>query len=416
MRFNSPKVLSKWWEALRPRSPPTARWHQEATAVSRTFLHAVSARSEHEVSAGIADPIRVLVAHDRAAVRQEYRRVLLETDVSHDIAAFRELRGRSAQRARPSGTAALFGMRCFEVIECGHAEEAVVLARRAAEEHRPFAVAFIDAQGWAGDGVWAAARIRETDPAVEIALCADRPDLDLRDVGALVPPEEKVSYLRASTPSSDMRHTAIALASKWLAERRVVRLAYFDTLTQLPNREHFRNRLSSAIESARRQSRVLALLYLDLDKFKRVNDTFGHAAGDDLLGVVASRLRHSLRCEENARDSRGAIPRPGDLARLSGDEFAALLPTLSTTRDAAYVAQRLIQAVGKPVQVAQRSVAITPSVGIAIYPKDGSDATTLLRSADAAMYFAKRRNPGTFAFFDPTMTAAPPLLCEQSLK
>jgi diguanylate cyclase (GGDEF)-like protein len=306
-------------------------------------------------------------------------------------------------------------MRCFEVITCARAEEAVALARRAAQQHRPFAVAFIEVQGSACEGVWAPTLIRETDPAVEIVLCTTCAHLDLRDVAALVPPEEKVSYLRASCPSNDLRQTAIALTSKWLAERRIVRLAYFDTLTQLPNREHFRSRVATAIESARRQNRMLALLYLDLDKFKRINDIFGHAAGDDLLGVVAGRLRHGLRCEENVGYCRRAIVRPGDLARLSGDEFAALLPNLTTTRDAGLVAQRLIRTVGKPVQLARRSVAVTPSVGIAIYPRDGSDVTTLLRSADAAMYFTKRRSPGTFEFFDPTMNAAAPSLGERLL-
>ena len=98
-----------------------------------------------------------------------------------------------------------------------------------------------------------------------------------------MPPEEKLSYLQKPFHPHEVRQATIALASKWRAERRIVRLAYFDTLTGLPNREQSRTRLLGAIEAAKAQSRTLAVLYLDLDNFKRVNDTLGHAAGDELL-------------------------------------------------------------------------------------------------------------------------------------
>jgi diguanylate cyclase (GGDEF)-like protein len=195
----------------------------------------------------------------------------------------------------------------------------------------------------------------------------------------------------------------IALASKWLAERRVVRLAYFDALTELPNREQFRNRLSSAVERARQQSRRLALLYLDLDNFKFINDTFGHSAGDELLRAVANRLRNSLRITDGVGTGRCAIARAGDVARLGGDEFTAMLTDVRNSRDAAAVAVRLIAAIRRPLRIAGSSVAVTPSVGIALYPKDGTDGETLLRNADAAMYCAKGRRPGTYSFFDPAM-------------
>ena len=198
---------------------------------------------------------------------------------------------------------------------------------------------------------------------------------------------------------------SIALGSKWRAERRIVKLAYFDTLTGLPNREQSRNRLVGAVDAAKEHGRILAVLYLDLDNFKRVNDTLGHAVGDELLRVVASRLRDSLRYGDSI-GSESTASRPGDLARLGGDEFLVLLPTLQSPEDAAIVAERLIRSLGDPVQLALNSLVITPSVGIAIYPRDGSDAETLLRNADLAMYFAKRKSAGTFAFYDPSMNSA----------
>jgi len=326
--------------------------------------------------------VRVLVAHEDATIRETYRRILLETAVNHNIAAFRELRSR------------FFRRKSFEVICCGRAEEAVALAQEAAGQQRPFAIAFIGVRAGGCSGTSAAARIREADPGVEIVLCSTGSALDALECGGFIPPEDKLSHLASDSPASEVRQMVIALASKWLAERRVVRLAYFDPLTELPNREQFRNTLSSAIERARQQSRQLALLYLDLDKFKKVNDTFGHAAGDELLRAVAKRLRNSLRSDDGV-----GYARAGDVARLGGDEFTAMLPDIRNSRDAAQVAQRLIDAIRQPVRIAGNCwVAVTPSIGIAIYPKDGTDGETLLRNADAAMYLTKGKLPGTYPF------------------
>jgi diguanylate cyclase (GGDEF)-like protein len=245
------------------------------------------------------------------------------------------------------------------------------------------------------------------DPDVEIVLCAGGAEMDPLEIGGLVPPEEKLSYLPTSASPGEVRQMIIALSSKWLAERRIVRVAHFDSLTRLPNREQFRHRLSQALEAARHQNLPLGVLYLDLDQFKDVNDTLGHAAGDQLLCAVARRLRDNLRYERSGGLHNGAsVSRPGDLARLGGDEFVALLPGLRTVSDAARVAERLITSVREPVQLAGTAIVVTPSVGIAIYPKDGANSETLLRNADAAMYCAKRRRPGTYSFFEPGMNEA----------
>ena len=278
--------------------------------------------------------------------------------------------------------------------------------KEALAQERPFAVIFLDMRMPPGaDGVWAATRIRELDPAVEIVICTAYSDTDPCEMGGIVPPEDKLSYLQKPFHPHEVRQMTIALASKWRAERRIVRLAYFDTLTGLPNREQSHTRLKGALQTARELARTLAVLYLDLDNFKRVNDTLGHAAGDELLCVVANRLRASLRYSDfGIRDSSSSA-RPGDIARLGGDEFMVLLPNLRSSADAGVVAERLIDALREPVQLAQNTLVITPSVGIAVYPQDGSDAETLLRNADLAMYFAKRKTPGSCAFFDVSMNA-----------
>jgi diguanylate cyclase (GGDEF)-like protein len=354
-------------------------------------------------------PIRVLVVDDEPEVRDAYRQILAASEASLEMTGFHELRSRlfrkdPAQSPRPRTAARLAG---FEPVFCDQAQEAVAAVKNALAHEQPFAVVFLDMRMPPGkDGVWAATQIRELDPAVEIVICTAYSDTDPCEIGSYVPPEDKISYLQKPFHPHEVRQMTIALASKWRAERRIVKLAYFDTLTGLPNREQSRNRLAGALESAKQNGRSLAVLYLDLDNFKRVNDTLGHAAGDQLLCVVAERLRSSLRygAESDANGAAGS-PRAGDIGRLGGDEFLVLLPNLRSTVDAGGVAERLILALREPIQLASNSIVVTPSVGIAIHPQDGSDAETLLRNADLAMYFSKRRSPGTHAFFDVSMNA-----------
>ena len=352
--------------------------------------------------------IRVLVVDDEAEIRDAYRQILLESDSSSEMAGFRELRSRlfkkttsETHRTRTASRATV-----FETVFCDQASAAVAAVKDGLARNEPFALVFLDVRMPPGqDGVWAATQIRELDPAVEIVICTAYSDADPGEIGGFVPPEDKLSYLQKPFHPHEIRQMTIALGSKWRAERRIVRLAYFDTLTGLPNREQSHNRLVGALQAAKEKGGHLAVLYLDLDNFKRVNDTLGHAAGDELLCVVADRLRTSLRYGTDSSAAVANSARLGDIARLGGDEFMVLLPSLRNTLDAGGVAERLILALREPIQLASNSLVVTPSVGIAIYPHDGTDAATLLRNADLAMYFAKRRSAGTFAFFDVSMNA-----------
>jgi diguanylate cyclase len=353
-------------------------------------------------------PIRVLVVDDEDEVRDAYRQILAEADVTRDLAAFHDLRTRLFRKADAPAPAAQTTPRgaTFDPVFCDGAETAVAAVKDALAQEQPFAVVFLDMRMPPGpDGIWAAARIRELDPAVEIVICTAYSDVDPCEIGGIVPPEEKLSYLQKPFHPHEVRQMTIALASKWRAERTVVKLAYFDALTGLPNREQSRNRLVGAIEAARQHERTLAVLYLDLDNFKRVNDTLGHAVGDELLQVVAARLRHSLRYSDSRSSDSSAVARPGDLARLGGDEFLVLLPNIRKPADAGVIAERIIGALRVPMQLAMNSLVVTPSVGIATFPNDGTDAETLLRNADLAMYFSKRKSPGTYSFYDAAMNA-----------
>jgi len=351
-------------------------------------------------------PIRVLIADDEAEVRDAYRQILFEADMSSETAVFHNLRERLfskppeqlAKNLSPSDTA-------FAPVFCGGAEAAVAAVREALAADDPFAVAFLDMRMPPGpDGVWAAARIRELDPAIEIVVCTAYSDVDPRDIGAMVPPEEKLSYLQKPFHPHEIRQMTISLASKWRSEHRIVKLAYFDALTGLPNREQSRNRLNTALAAAKQHQRMLAVLYLDLDKLKRVNDTLGHAVGDELLCLVAARLRTSLRADDTVEELPGA--RSSHIARLGGDEFIVILPNIRSADDAAAVAARLISELQEPMRLAQHTLVVTPSIGVSMFPGDGVEADTLLRNADLAMYFAKRKGPGMSAFFDASMNDA----------
>jgi diguanylate cyclase len=353
--------------------------------------------------------IRVLVADDEAEVRDAYRQILLEADMSGETAMFRNLRERLFAKGAPEQMAKQLGARntLFAPVFCDGAEAAVAAVRESIASDDPFAVVFLDMRMPPGpDGVWAAQRIRELDPAIEIVVCTAYSDVDPGEIGGIVPPEEKLSYLQKPFHPHEVRQMSISLASKWRAEHRIVKLAYFDALTGLPNREQSRSRLSSAIAAAQENERMMAVLYLDLDNFKRVNDTLGHAVGDELLTVVAARLRHSLRSNDGPGRDLESSSRSNHIGRLGGDEFIVLLPNIRSAEDAAAAAARLIADLQAPMRLALHSLVITPSVGISLYPSDGLDVDTLLRNADLAMYFAKRKGPGMHAFFEAAMNDA----------
>lgn len=171
------------------------------------------------------------------------------------------------------------------------------------------------------------------------------------------------------------------------ALERIRGLAYEDSLTGLANRKAFTNQLRRSVEESRRLNRQFGLLFVDLDAFKRINDSLGHAAGDALLKEVARRFENTLR----GGDVVGVGP---GVSRLGGDEFTVLVNNLDTPHSAVCVAERLLRALGEPVQLMGREVFARASIGIAVYPEDGLDSTDLLRHADAAMYESKRLRRG----------------------
>ena len=186
------------------------------------------------------------------------------------------------------------------------------------------------------------------------------------------------------------------------AEEQIAQMAYFDVLTNLPNRYLFKDRLNQAILYAEKYKKLLAIIYLDLDEFKRVNDTFGHNFGDKILQAVSDRLEKSIR----KIDTLSRIEGDGletTVARLGGDEFTILLRELKENKDASRVAQRIVDLFSQPFHIENRLIFITTSIGMALYPNDGQDVDTLLKNADTAMYHAKEKGRNHFQFFSEHM-------------
>lgn len=173
-------------------------------------------------------------------------------------------------------------------------------------------------------------------------------------------------------------------------EATIWRQAHYDHLTQLPNRQMFQESLLCAIDESRRAEKIFALVFLDLDFFKEVNDTFGHDEGDELLRQVAARLQSCVRSTDL-------------VARLGGDEFVLILHDIKNQEAAETVCHKILESIAKPYHLANNTVQISVSAGVTFYPDDGLDGTALLKHADLAMYAAKEKGRNQFALFEPAM-------------
>jgi diguanylate cyclase (GGDEF)-like protein len=183
------------------------------------------------------------------------------------------------------------------------------------------------------------------------------------------------------------------ITARRLSEEQIVRLAHYDELTGLPNRNLFASHLSHALTRAKRSGQSVALLFIDLDRFKNINDALGHDVGDEVLKIVGERLSEALRASDL-------------LARLGGDEFVAIAEDVAHSEAVAALAAKLIAAVDRPIKVSGHEFTLTASLGISLFPNDGSDVQTLLKNADTAMYRAKELGRNGFQFYSPHMGSA----------
>ena len=339
---------------------------------------------------------RVLVIDDNAAIHDDFRKILVADSGSSGVS---------------TAEAALFGAQqpgvdrpTFEMDSAMQGRDGVERARQALTEGRPYSVAFVDMRmppGW--DGLETIEHLWEIDPEIQVVVCSAYSDYDWLELLARLGHSDKLLVVKKPFEPIEILQGASALSRKWqnaralkrhveslelvvndrtkgleAANRQLRHLASHDALTGLPNRMLLEDRIAQAIAQADRQSQEFAVLVIDLDRFKLINDSMGHRAGDDLLREVAQRLKNAVRTIDTT-------------ARLGGDEFVILLNAPVSQTEAVAVARRGIQVMQPAIRLLGIDVHVSPSIGIAFYPKDGATVDTLLARADAAMYTAKER-------------------------
>src|SRR5206468_12932670 len=208
-----------------------------------------------------------------------------------------------------------------------------------------------------------------------------------RKNSTLFPLEVALSEIEMSSGANRLTAVVRDITERKSWESRIYSLAYSDSLTGLPNRLLLRDRLEHAIAAAQRNRTLVGVLFLDLDQFKAINDSYGHRVGDLLLREIAERARSCVREIDT-------------VSRLGGDEFVVVLPELREALDAAAVARKILTALAEAYRIDGHQLSITQTLGISIYPQDGPDADTLLRNADSAMYHAKESGKNRFLFFN----------------
>jgi diguanylate cyclase (GGDEF)-like protein/PAS domain S-box-containing protein len=211
--------------------------------------------------------------------------------------------------------------------------------------------------------------------------------MDRRKSGEIFPKWLSISVVRDTNGQIvNFIGSFIDISERKATEERVRHLAHHDALTDLPNRFSLQERLGQAMNFARRSGQALALMLIDLDNFKSINDTLGHQTGDKLLIEVARRLTQSVRNSDI-------------VARLGGDEFVVVLPDLDDPADAAHVADKILMAVSQPYQIDGNKLRTSPSIGICLFPDDAAQSEDLMKKADVAMYHAKAQGRGNYQFF-----------------
>lgn len=361
------------------------------------------------------EPRRILVIDDNDAIHQDFRKTL---------------EPREAPSAKlTSAKAALFGdgapaaeanqqMPNFEIKSAVQGQEGLTRLEEALKEGKPFSVAFVDMRmppGW--DGVQTIQKLWQADPNVQVVICTAYSDYSWEEISKTLGLTDRMLILKKPFDPLEIIQIATSLSEKWslgnkaqlkmdqlehmVAERtaELVHGALHDKLTGLPNRALLRDRVEHAIQKHKRNPNYnFAVFFLDFDRFKLVNDSFGHEVGDELLTEIAKRLSSSMRTTDSVSASDGATA-----ARLGGDEFVILVDDIKNAEDAGRIADRLLTTLSEPYDLKGHSVSSTASIGITTSAIDYETGDDLLRDADTAMYHAKAAGKARYVMFDRKM-------------
>ena len=346
---------------------------------------------------------RIIVIDDNAAIHNDFKKILGKTSETDS-----ELEDMESLLFDTQTDKALDSRVQFEIEYAFQGQDGLDIVKEAQASDNPFALAFVDGRmppGW--DGIETISHLWQAAPDLQVVLCTAYADYSWAEIQKVLGESDSLLILKKPFDNVEVLQMAHALTRKWELNREITgrlnKLAFYDHLTGLPNRALFLDRLNGSINQHLRDQQKGALLFIDLDDFKRINDTLGHSVGDELLTIIGDRLAKSLRMSDTV--SRAVKDRTA--ARLGGDEFTVLLPEINELDTAAVVSQRIIEHVSKPVSIGDNEFIITPSIGIAIFPDDGDTVETLLKNADLAMYFAKRsRTMEHFKYYQESMNDA----------
>ncbi|WP_347901790.1 EAL domain-containing protein [Pseudomonas purpurea] len=349
------------------------------------------------------------------AFAQTNRRILIIDDTPSIHQDFRKILGPDAQgeSALADTEACLFGTPpksrpTFDLDSAYQGKEALDLVTRAQAEGRPYALAFTDMRmppGW--DGLETIERLWKVDPNLQIALCTAFSDYSWEAMAERLEFGDQLLVLKKPFDSLEIRQMASALTWKWqmaqdaalkmlslertIEERvhellKVSHLLQYDVLTELPNSTLLGDRLNQALALSRRHDKQLAVMFLGLDRFKRINNALGHPTGDEMLKRVGQSLVSSVRESDS-------------VFRYGADEFVVILADIHHPQQTKGVAEKLLAAVSTPQHIAGHDLRVTASLGISIYPDDGFDAVALIKKAETAMRNVKESGPNDFSFF-----------------
>jgi diguanylate cyclase len=356
---------------------------------------------------------RILIIDDNVAIHHDFSKVLRTSAENEAQDALAILEAGILGEARSSAARPQ-----FELESAYQGQDGVEMVRAAVGEQRPYAMAFVDMRmppGW--DGLETIQHLWEADSKIQVCICSAHTDYDWTEVVERLGHSDRLLVLRKPFEPIEVLQCATALCCKWeneqlvrdqveeleqlitvrthgleAANRQLRHLATHDALTGLPNRVLLDDRLAQAMAHADRDRGSFAVLVCDLDRFKLINDSLGHGAGDHLLQEVAHRLTGLVRSVDT-------------VARYGGDEFVLLVSPIAEREDAVRLAGRVIEVLQAPVRIAAIDVHTSPSVGVAFYPADGASVEALLAHADAAMYCAKQRGRGNVQCFAAGMNA-----------
>jgi diguanylate cyclase (GGDEF)-like protein len=352
---------------------------------------------------------RLLMIDDNPAIHEDYRKILAGRNDTQISAAEAALFGDPQSTVPPPA---------FDVTSAMQGQEGVELARCALAAGRPYSVAFVDMRmppGW--DGLETIENLWKIDPEIQVVVCSAYSDYDWMELLARLGRSDKLLVIKKPFEPIEILQSASALSRKWqnaralkrhveglkrvvthrtrgleAANRQLRHLASHDSLTGLPNRLLLEDRITQAIAQANRQAHDFAVAVLDLDRFKLINDSFGHRAGDEVLCEVAARLKGAIRAVDS-------------IARAGGDEFVIVFDGPMTRADLLDMGNRMLTAMEPSMVLFGIDVHVSSSLGIALYPHDGATVEALLARADAAMYHAKKLGRNNVQFYTASMGA-----------